>query len=189
MLGIRPDRLWAAGGAVAAILLLVIGWFFLIAPQHEQTAALDSQEQAARTRLASLQQRLVELRNQTGNLDQYRAQLARDRQALPVTPGLADFLRELQAAGIAAGAVVSGLIVGTATPVAVPGGAQVTALPVTLTVAGAADKLSGFIDQLRKVQPRAVLITSVNAVPEGQSGSFSGTVTLTLMLQVFVAAG
>ena len=182
----RSDRTWLIGGALVAAILLGVGWFFLISPQYQQTQTLQDQSAEADLRLAKLQRRLVDLRKQNGQLEQYRTQLGLDREALPTISGLSDFLRELQAAGITTSVTVNGLLVGA--PLEVPGAAsQIFALPMTLIVAGAPAALEQFLNQIQQLQPRAVLINSMNAVPDGQSGSFAGTVTLTLSLQVFVA--
>jgi Tfp pilus assembly protein PilO len=181
----RTGRIWPIGGVLGAAALLAIGWFFFIGPQNDQTGRLQDQADAARLRLSSLQHRLAELRLQNGDLPRYRAQLALDRQALPQTSGLPDFLRELHAAADGRGVAVSGLVVGTAGTVA-GSATPVYALPVTLTAVGTTATLNPFLDQLQRVQPRAVLVNTVNTVTNTTAAQ-AGTVTLTLTMQVFVA--
>ncbi len=182
----RTDQLWMIGGALGAIALLAIGWLLFISPQKGQTAKLRDQEDAAQQRLIALEHRLAQLRQQNRDLPRYQARLARDRQALPMVSGLSDFLRELQVMGDSTGVNVSGLVVGS--PIKATGATgQVFALPVTLTAAGATTKLDQFLDQLQRVQPRAVLITNANTAPAVQGASFADSVTLTLSLRVFVA--
>jgi Tfp pilus assembly protein PilO len=181
----RPDRLWVIGGVLGAVALLAIGWLFLISPQNAQTSHLNDRAAAAELRLETLQRRLADLRQQSGNLPRYREQLARDRQALPTMAALSDFLRELQAAGDGAGVAVSGVNVGAPTPVTAA--KQVFVLPITLTASGTAARLNQLLDQLQRVQPRAVLINNVSTTPEQQNGSLAGTVVLTLALQAFVS--
>jgi Tfp pilus assembly protein PilO len=183
----RADQLWTIGGALGAIALLAIGWLLFISPQKAQTAKLLDREDAAQQRLIVLQHRLTKLRQQNRDLPRYQARLARDRQALPMVSGLSDFLRELQAMGDSTGVTVSGLVVGSPTK-ATGATAQVFALPLTLTAAGATTGLDQFLDQLQRVQPRAVLITNASTAPAVQGTSFADSVTLTLSLQVFVAA-
>jgi Tfp pilus assembly protein PilO len=182
----HADRLWAIGGAVGAIALLAIGWFFFISPQQGQTRGLLDQTSAADLRVASLQHRLVELRQQKGDLPLHRAELARARQALPTTSGLSDLLRELQDAGGRTGVVVSGVIVGA--PAQVTAAAtQVYTLPITLTATGGYSDLAWFLRQLQQIQPRAVLISTTTAAPGVDSDSLVGPVSLSLGLEVFVA--
>ena len=182
----RTDRRWTVGGALVAVALLASSWFLLIGPQFDQTSSLQARSEAAHQRLWTLQRRLVELRKQSTRLEEYKTQLAQDRQALPTTAALADFLRELEDAGKATDVSVNGLVVGA--PAAVPGiSATIYSLPITMIAVGSSEHLSGFLDQLQQVQPRAVLITSINAVPDGTGKSLLDTVALTMAMQVFVA--
>jgi Tfp pilus assembly protein PilO len=183
---VRTDRLWAAGGALAAVALLAIGWFLLISPQRDQTAQLAADADTAQQRLVPMRHRLVELRQQNGKLAEYEARLARGRQALPTTSGITDFLRELETGGTATGVTVTSVVVGSPTQVPV-GSAHLYALPITLVGTGTVAQCDQFLDQLQQVQPRAVLVSSVNEVPTADSTTLGGTVTLTVGLQTFVA--
>jgi Tfp pilus assembly protein PilO len=186
MRGAPVGRLWVLGGAAGAVLLIVVSWFLFISPQNAETSSLEDQAAAAQLRANSLARRLAELKRQNEELPKYKAQLVKDRQALPTTSGLSDFLRELQVAGDSAGVTVQGVIVGS--PTRVPAkAAQVHALPITLTAGGSSAKLSRFLDQLQRLQPRAVLISSANAVPDDANGSLAGSATLTLTVAVFTA--
>jgi Tfp pilus assembly protein PilO len=186
MMGLRRDRLWLIAGLLAAAVLFAVGWFTVIHPQRSQTETLREQSAAAELNLASLRHRLEDLEEQNANLDQYRAELARERRALPTTPALADFLRELQSAGDAVQVTVTGLIVGSPTEVDAAG-TKVISLPITLTLSGTASRLGQFLDQLQRVQPRAVLITSANALPDQKSKTLAGAVALNISLQAFIA--
>jgi Tfp pilus assembly protein PilO len=182
----RPDRLWLIGGAVGAVALLAVGWFLFVSPRNVQTRSLHDQTATAELQASTLRHRLADLVKQNGELPRYRAERQRDRQALPTDSGLADFLRQLEVAGDSRGVAVSGVLVGSPTPVVVPGG-QAYALPITVTATGGFGKLNDFLDQLQLRQPRAVLVNTANAVATEQKGSLAGTVTVTLNLQVFVA--
>jgi Tfp pilus assembly protein PilO len=186
MRGIPVDRLWLIGGAVGAVLLVVVAWFLVIGPQNAETNSLNDQAATAEVRLVSLKQRLAELQKQSADLPRYEAERAKDRQALPTTSAMSDFLRELQSIGDITGVVVSGLTVGN--PASAPGvKGQIQALPVTVTATGPGGKVNEFLDQLQQVQPRAVLITSANVTATDPSGGFGGLVGVMLSLQVFVA--
>jgi type IV pilus assembly protein PilO len=171
------------GGALGAAALLAIAWFLFIGPRNAESASLRDQARTAEGQLAPLAARLVELRQQNVDLARYRQRLELDRQALPTTSGLPDFLRDLQSAGETAGASVSGISVGVPTKVTA-GGKPLIAMPISLTAAGDVDNVNRFLDQLQQVQPRAVLITSTNLT---QAKSESGDFSLLLELQVFVA--
>jgi Tfp pilus assembly protein PilO len=185
MLTAHRDRLWAGGGAVGTIALLLLGYLLFISPQYAETTKLRAEAVAGQQHLTTLEHRLVELRQQNGDLERYRAQLARDRQALPTDSGLADFMRELEAAGTGTGVSVTGLLVGS--PTGTAGNAEIFVLPVTLVASGTGQRVSAFLDQLQQVQPRAVLVNNVSVVPEGISGTLADAVTLTINLSLFIA--
>jgi Tfp pilus assembly protein PilO len=182
----RVDRLWALGGVLSAAALLAIGWFFLISPQNARTSSLHDETATAQSRAAALQRRLGELRQQNGDLPRYRARLEADRQALPTTSDLSDFLRGVQSVGDSTGVSVQLLTVGAATQVTAAD-TKVYALPISLTATGATEKVDRFLAQLQQGQPRAVLIGNANLTWKDQSGSVAGSVDLQLSLQVFVA--
>jgi Tfp pilus assembly protein PilO len=155
----RVDQLWLVGGVLGAAVLLAITWFLLVSPQHSQRDSLQAETASAELRLTKLKQRIGELRKQNDQLDEYKRELAQDRQALPATSGLSDLLRELQVAGDTTGVSVGNLNVGNVAAVTDSGG-TVFQLPLSMTVTGDVAKLSGFLDQLQVVQPRALLVNS-----------------------------
>jgi Tfp pilus assembly protein PilO len=187
MRAVRADRLWLVGGALGAVLLLAIGWFFFISPQQAQTGKLADDAGAAQLQLTALRHRLTQLRQQNTRLPEYRAQLATAQQALPTTSGLSDFVRQLQLGGERAEVAISGVVVGALTQLPA-GDRQVYALPLTLTATGSAAALGEFLDQLQRVLPRAALVDSVVAAPAEHVVTLTGPVTLTIGLQVFVAS-
>jgi Tfp pilus assembly protein PilO len=184
---LRADRLWLIGGALGAVALFAVSWLLVIGPQRTQAADLRAQGDAAQLDLTSLRHKLQVLEEQNANLDQYKGQLGRNQKALPTTPALQDFLRELQSAGDTVRVSVTGLVVGAPTETSAEG-ARIISLPITLTVSGQAARLGQFLDQLQRVQPRAVLITNANAVPAKDSTTLAGTVDLNISLQAFISA-
>ncbi len=182
----HADRLWLAGGAVAAAVLLVLGWLLLIGPQQARTGALDDRAATTAVQVGVLRHRLAELRQLQGNLPAYRQELERYQAALPGGAGTADLLRELQAAGTATGTSVTSVTIGA--PIQVSTGASpIFALPVSLTASGTAPKLALLLDQLQRIQPRAVLVNNTDLVPVGQNGTLAGPVTMTVVLQAYLA--
>jgi len=186
--GLRSNayRLWLAGGVIGLVLLLGCGWFFLIRPQTNRTSELRAETESAQDQVDALRTRLNQLRSDNAKLDQYRQAYRTARQALPTTAALSTFLRDVQGSGTRAGVSLSALVIG-APSVATGVGATIYSLPVTITAAGTASKLDGFLNQLQRVQPRAVLISTVNAVPNESNTSLNGSILLTLGMQAFVA--
>ena len=71
----HADRLWMIGGAVAAVVLIAVGWFFLISPQNGRTATFTGQTDDAHTKLITLQQHLSQLQRQNEDLAGYQTKL------------------------------------------------------------------------------------------------------------------
>jgi len=178
-------RLWAVGGAFGAAVLVALAWFFLISPQRAETAELHDETVATQAQIGTLQRRLTQLRKENSELAKFQAQLAADRQALPTDSGLSDFLRQIQVAGEATGVTVNSVNVGE--PDLAESGGGLYMLAITMTVGGNGTTLSRFLDQLQRVQPRAVLISSVNLAAADPSTSINSTSGLTVNMQIFVA--
>jgi Tfp pilus assembly protein PilO len=180
------NRLWVFGGAFAAVAVVVLSWLLLIGPQRGQTGTLHEQTEAARGDLIPLQHKLADLKARSEKLPEYKAALARSRLALPTEAGVSDFLRSLQTLGGTTRVGVQGLIVGV--PAKITGVTPaVYAMPMTVSATGPVANLVKFVDQLQIVQPRAVLIGSVNFAPIGANANFDGSLTLTLAMQAFLA--
>ncbi|SHN20933.1 type 4a pilus biogenesis protein PilO [Cryptosporangium aurantiacum] len=178
--------LWVIGGVVGTLLVLALGGFLLIRPQQAHTAEVRAQTETAQASVDALRSRLAQVRAQNSRIAEYRSAYQTARAALPTTAALSTFLRSVQSSGSRAGVAVSGLIVGA--PSQVNGlGATIYALPITITATGTASKLDGFLNQLQRVQPRAVLVSTANATPNESSNSLRGSVLLTLGLQMYVA--
>ncbi|GAA2326779.1 type 4a pilus biogenesis protein PilO [Dactylosporangium salmoneum] len=176
----RNDRLWLLGGALFAVVIVAFGYYFLIAPKKADTASI--RDSAANTEIenAGKRKELADLAKQYANIEQYKAKLANDQAALPADDAAADLLRELQKAGELAGVTVSGVSVGTAVDLKPTVGYEMYALPVSLNVAGPTVKMNPFLDQLQQVQPRAMLISSVNFAPSSSTSLDKAVVTINL---------
>lgn len=206
------EKLWLTIGGIAALLLLLIGWFFFIGPQRSKTSDVQSQISAAQLQYSTLQSRLAALRAQSSDIGKYKAELQAARQALPSTDGVPDFLRTLQALGNATMTEVSTVTVGapaavvpvapttaaptdtSSTPAPSPTDSATAApttpssgiysMPITAQVTGSVNALGKFLEQLQSVQPRAVLITQITESAGSASGG-KGT-SLQLSMQAFV---
>lgn len=176
------DRYWLAGGAAGAVLLFAVAWFLLISPQNSETAGLHDQQVSTDAQIATLRHRLADLRTAQQNLPKYQAELAKDRAALPTAPALSDLLRELQAAGDAAGVTVTAMT--AANPAAAAPGSRLQMVTVTVSAKGGAGALSQFVAQIQLVQPRAALVDGVHLDSTGGGAD----VLLNLTMKVYVAS-
>jgi len=185
----RQAKIWMAIGAFGAVVILALGYLFVIKPQQSQTNDLKAQVADQAIQISVKQHKVADLRKQTEHLADYKAALAADQAALPAQDGIPDFLRSMQAIGTKTGVSVTAITVGQPSPATSAGPAGTGTNPayeavISLVAAGSADALTAFLQQLQTGQPRAVLITTA-----GESSSAGGTagVSLNLTLKVFVA--
>jgi Tfp pilus assembly protein PilO len=153
------DRIWLLGGVVTMIVLIAGGWFLLISPKNAQTDDARSRTADGTAELILLKRQAAMLKAENAKLPAYTAQLATNRQALPATSGVPDFMRQLQDSGTAVGVEISGISVGG--PQLSKSVPTVYELPISLSAKGSAATLSEFLDRLQNIQPRAVLVVSV----------------------------
>lgn len=182
----HADRLWILGGAVGAALILALGYFFLISPQYDDTAALDAQAVGEQARVSKLQDRLGELREQNANLAQYKATLAGDKLALPSAPDAHEFLLQLKDAAANSGSDLTSISVGAAGP---SGTGSTYAIPVAVQASGSSAQLEAFLREIQEKRPRAVLVDSVSANADSDAGAISASASLTVSLRLFTAPG
>lgn len=131
------EKLWLAGGGLVGFVLILIGYFFFISPQRDQTSSTDALAAAARSQNAQLQSKIDALQRQSADLPKYQAELAQAELALPSTSGLPDFLRTLQAIGNATLANVTTLSVLAPSDVTSLAGAAPTSAPSAASNASA----------------------------------------------------
>ena len=183
---LRPDRLWMFGALAGAVALSALAWFLLISPQRTETTDVEGQTALADGQVIVEQRKLAKLTAEYAERDKYAAELATNRKALPTVAATGDLLRELQSAGDAAGVIVSSLSAGN--PAELKGTAGVASVTITVVAAGKLDKLQAFLDQVQRIQPRAMLVFNVSFAPNGDGDAITGTsAQLTLSAQVFVA--
>lgn len=206
------EKLWLSGGALIALVMLLVGYFMFIGPQRSQTDEVNAQQADANAQITRLQHKIDTLQAQNKNLAQYQAAAQQAQLALPSTSGLPDLLRTLQAIGNSTLATVSALTVGApadvtapaartaspapsagagsgATPEPQPSALRVYSLPITAQIEGSPAQLGQFLTQLQAAQPRAVLIsqlTQSTATTARGSGPSTAT-TLHLTMRAFVA--
>ncbi|MBG0821113.1 type 4a pilus biogenesis protein PilO [Planomonospora sp. ID91781] len=183
----RTDRLWIIGGVLAAAVLLVAGWFLLISPEKAEADRLHGDAETAQAQVATLRSRLADLERENADLPRYRSELAEARKALPATADSEKFLEQLQQAGEAAGVFLQGVNVGE--PAKLEGDdAVMHHLPVAVTVTGGAAETEEFLDQIQRVQPRAVLVESITLGGGNDEDTEGGGALSTVVnLQIFVA--
>jgi Tfp pilus assembly protein PilO len=183
---LRPDRLWTFGALAAAIVLVVLTWMFLIGPQREKTVGMQEQAVSAEVQAVAEQRKLAQLAKDYEQRDRYAAELAANRKALPGEAATADLLRELQTAGDQAGISVTSLTAGSPSELKSTG-ARVAAVTITISATGRLDRLRTFLDQIQRIQPRAMLLFNVTFAPADADAPISASAQMTVSAQVFVS--
>jgi Tfp pilus assembly protein PilO len=88
-------RKWSLLTSVAALLVLVAGWFLLVRPMRSSASDLRDQAKTQQSSNASLQQRIQMLRAQAKDLPAVRAKLAASKTKIPEDPALPSLIRTL----------------------------------------------------------------------------------------------
>src|SRR4051794_12108137 len=135
----QGERLWLIAGGITAFVMVLIGYFFFISPQQDETADVQDQVQTAQTANDALATKLARLAAQNKDLARYEQLAQKARLALPDTNDLSDFLRTLQSIGSATRTNVSSLAAGNPVDVTTAAGGTTPTTPTTPTNVAAAN--------------------------------------------------
>lgn len=211
---IQSKRLWLAGGAVLAVVIVLIGWFGVIGPELSAAAATRDQAETAQMQNVSLQAKNAKLKAQNDDVAALRQSLADALAALPSDGGLPEFTRQVSAQATSTSTVLTSIVVGPAAPVTQPAVATASGntdagttatstaptsdaaagllqMEVTLTATGLGPDLQAFLNEIQTTGPRRALVNAVQLVPVGETGGSGGDIkgssTLNLSLIIFTA--
>ncbi|MCU1407295.1 MAG: hypothetical protein JWQ43_3598, partial [Glaciihabitans sp.] len=96
---IQQSRLWVIGGAVATIVILLMGYLLLISPQLTTAETIRGDTQLALDRNTAMEARITQLRAANENLDELQTDLEAARRELPVRNETEVFASTLQNLG------------------------------------------------------------------------------------------
>lgn len=178
---------WYIAAGLSAVLVLVAGWFVLVAPQRataEETQLTAESKEAANL---STEQQIASLKAQYKDLPDIEKQTAAIRSKLPQSPSMPSLIRQLSALAKTSGVVL--VAVAPQTPVALtevaagpgqgslatPG--QVNQIPLTIKVTGRFANVRLFMSGVERLD-RAVLITDVTIKRDEASEDSAATNTL-----------
>ncbi|MEP6559787.1 MAG: hypothetical protein ABJD68_01765 [Nakamurella sp.] len=125
----RNKRLWLGGGALVALLVVLIGWFVVIEPQLSAAESAKNLTESVRQQNVVLATKNTKLKEQNDNIATLRADLTAALAELPSDGGLPEFTRQISAQATASSVVLSSIVVGAATAVAEPATAASTGGP------------------------------------------------------------
>jgi hypothetical protein len=112
---LQDKRVWLAGGAAAALIVMAIGWVAVINPQLSSTHTLRGQADSARAQNTVLTATVAKLKRQNDNVGQLKATLRAALAGLPFDTGLPAFTRQLADQATQARVTLSSITVGSAT--------------------------------------------------------------------------
>ena len=107
----QDKRLWLGGGAIAAVLIVLLGWFFVINPQLSAASSIRDQADSARQQNTVLQTNNDRLKIENDNAAVLRAGLSAALAELPHDSGLPEFTRQLSAQATANSIALSSVVV------------------------------------------------------------------------------
>lgn len=172
---------WYGGAALAAVLVLLAGYFLLVSPTQNNAAEVSAQAQAQEDANDVTQARINTLKAQYKDLPTYQKDLAALQTHLPTTPQMPALLRSLSKAASRAGVTLVSvtpanptvLATGnqaagpiTTTTATAPG--QVSDYPLAISVQGNFANVKLFMTQLESM-PRSVLVTGLNVTRAGEA--------------------
>lgn len=153
---------------VAALLLSVLTWMFLITPQREQRALLREETETIRSAQDRTQREIARLEEIRDNELEIRAAIARLDQYIPSGPAQPSAIRQIQLAADAAGVEITQLTFGEPqvvldAPSPAEPGHILAEIAVALTVEGGYFQGTDFMRRVETELPRAVMVDSLTA--------------------------
>jgi len=177
--------------ALAVLVVLGVGWFMLVSPQHSKEAVLDTKIGSTEAQLTDAQHLLA-----VPNKRQTAAALAAAERALPDTPQMSNVLRQLYDASASSKTELDSVTPGVEIPAS-----GASALPMTVLVKGRYFAIQRFVKLLRqsadvkrgKLVAKGRLYTIDNIAFVGQAPAqpgqaANGAILATLMMNTYVAS-
>ena len=204
---LTKSQLWITGTALLCTVILLAGWFVLIAPKRAEAADLREQTANAASVNDQLELKVAQLKADFAELPQRKAELAAIRLAMPEDAQLAALTRDLQAlangSGVTLMAISPGVVTpmytvappvaaapaegseaadGEATPAPAPvadPNAGLSAIPVSIDVVGTFDRSEAFLKGLQSGMDRRYLVDGITATAETPSPATGGKPAVT----------
>lgn len=183
-MNLSKARLTALGGSLALLVLVLLGWFFVLSPQMSKAGEIKEQTASVEASNTKLMAQIKAAQEQEANLGEARSYAAALGARFPQTAAQADMFAQIKDAAARAGIPEKNVTAltptvpqgggpaGTATGGAtVPqaGAAKgVATLQVSLTVSGTQPQLIKFLTMLESM-PRSYLIDTLSVGPSGES--------------------
>jgi Tfp pilus assembly protein PilO len=170
-------RKWTVGAVLVSVLILIAGWFLLIAPQRAEVTKLQTETQTQDNNNSAAETELAVLKQQNKDLPEKQAELAALETKIPDSADLPTYIREMQDIGRKAGVDFTSLA--PTTPVTMGGGTgtggalvpeQLAALNVDMIVTGDYFQITKFMNDLETAE-RYTLVSGYDITTEGSDGT------------------
>jgi Tfp pilus assembly protein PilO len=192
---------WYGGAALAAVLVLLAGYFLLVSPTRSTADEVSAQVQAQNDANDATQLRIDALKAQYKNLPDLQKDLAALQTHLPTTPQMPALLRSLSTAAARSGVTLVSVTPANPTALSTNGQAAgpltsanasapgaVSDYPVAIAIQGNFANVKLFMASLEAI-PRSVLVTGLNVTRAGESqGGVDASSTANGALKAMISA-
>ena len=114
----QDKRVWLAGGAAVALVIVAIGWMAVLSPQLSSTDTLRGDAGSARAQNVVLAANVAKLKRQNDGVGKLKATLRAALAALPFDSGLPSFTRQLAAQATSSDVALTTISVSGPPPIA-----------------------------------------------------------------------
>ncbi|WP_432533502.1 type IV pilus inner membrane component PilO [Kineococcus arenarius] len=183
-------RVWAAGTAAVALLILVASWFLVLAPQRAQAGDLATEANQVEAQNEQVALKTEQLAALAAQLPERQAELERITASLPAEGEIPDLIRSLSAAATSTGVVLNGITPSTAelwdtSADAATSDLVVVDVPVSIEVEGSFTQTELYLKQLQADATRFFLVESVELSTGATDTSTSADLNTTITGKVF----
>jgi hypothetical protein len=212
----QDKRVWLAGGAALALIILAVGWVAVINPQLTSASTVRDQADSARAQNAVLTAKVAKLKRQNDNVGRLKATLRAALAGLPFDTGLPAFTRQLADQATQTRVTLSSITVGSAaatttagtttstTPATTAGtgapaptapaptapaagsATAVMAIPITLLSKGTSAQQLAFLKAIQVGGPRRALVISTILTGTATGGQPSIDTSSTMTIQLSI---
>ncbi len=210
----QDKRVWLAGGAAVAVLIVAIGWLAVISPQLSSAKTLRVEADSARAQNSVLASKTAKLKRENDSVGALKTNLRAALAGLPFDSGLPTITRQFAAQATENKVALTSITFGTATSTTGPTAASTTAattasagstgtapsasaaaapasvlsIPVTLLCKGTNKKLLAFLKAIQVNGPRRALVSATTLAGAGSTnGSIDKSANMTIQLSIFSA--
>jgi Tfp pilus assembly protein PilO len=161
-----------AVSAVIGLLMLALGWNFLVKPARSEASKVKAETATERTKLQPLQAQLAQANIDAAHAGTFNTRLAALKRAVPDSPQLADFIRDANA--IADASHISWQSVSHGPPTL--GTTGVSTIAVGITINGTYEQVLDYLGRIASLQ-RLVVIDNLTFGAGGSPGAGSAADT------------